>query len=137
MALLHGQLRALGGDGPGADRVVTACLMWVADTLVDIAAAVGDPRSAGVLVDEASAVLAALARDGRGRPDAVTPTASLTERERMVLVRLQDDVPLRQIGSDLFISFNTVKSHARALYRKLGASSRTEALERARELRLL
>jgi ATP/maltotriose-dependent transcriptional regulator MalT len=61
----------------------------------------------------------------------------LTEREHSVLVRLQEDVPLRQIGLDLFISHNTVKTHARAVYRKLGVSSRTQALDRARQLGLL
>ncbi|MFF4253536.1 LuxR C-terminal-related transcriptional regulator [Streptomyces sp. NPDC001663] len=137
VSVLHGRLRALGSDAPGADEVVAACLVWVADTLVDIAAGVGDPRSAGVLVDEASAVLAAVPRNGRGGPDPVASAEVLTEREHTVLVRLQEDVPLRQIGSDLFISHNTVKSHARALYRKLGVSSRSEALDRARQLRLL
>ncbi|GAA3784074.1 hypothetical protein GCM10022403_018460 [Streptomyces coacervatus] len=137
VSVLHGRLRALGSDAPGVDTVVATCLVWVADTLVDIAGAVGDPRSAGALVDEASAVLAALPQNGRGRQDPVTPAGILTEREHAVLVRLQEDVPLRQIGSELFISHNTVKSHARAVYRKLGVSSRTEALDRARQLRLL
>ncbi|MCI3278807.1 LuxR C-terminal-related transcriptional regulator [Streptomyces cylindrosporus] len=137
VSVLHGRLRALGEDESGADTVVATCLVWVADTLVDIAAAVGDARSAGVLVDEASAVLAAVPRDGRGRQGPVTPAEALTEREHAVLVRLQEDVPLRQIGTELFISHNTVKSHARAVYRKLGVSSRTEALHRARQLRLL
>ncbi|MFD8305960.1 LuxR C-terminal-related transcriptional regulator [Streptomyces sp. NPDC059690] len=137
VSALHGRLRALGDEAPEADTVVATCLEWVADTLVDIAVALGDPRSAGVLMDEASAVLAALPRDGRDLPDPVAPTEPLTEREHAVLVRLQEDVPLRQIGSDLFISHNTVKSHARAVYRKLRVSSRTEALDRARRLRLL
>ncbi|MEU7162277.1 LuxR C-terminal-related transcriptional regulator [Streptomyces chrestomyceticus] len=35
------------------------------------------------------------------------------------------------------MSHNTVKSHARAVYRKLGAHSRTEALHRARERGLI
>ncbi|GGL88032.1 hypothetical protein GCM10010129_34820 [Streptomyces fumigatiscleroticus] len=137
VSALHGRLRALGRGAPAADTVVATCLVWVAGTLVEIAVRLGDPRSAGVLVDEASAVLAAVDQDGRGRQDPVTPAASLTEREHMVLLRLQEDVPLRQIGSDLFISLNTVKSHARAVYRKLGVSSRTEAVDRARQLRLL
>ncbi|MGI5452929.1 LuxR C-terminal-related transcriptional regulator [Streptomyces sp. CA-249302] len=137
VSVLRGRLRALGEDEPGAETVVATCLVWVADTLVDIAAAMGDPRSAGVLVDEASAVLAVLPRDGRDLPEPVVPAEALTEREHAVLVRLQADVPLRQIGTDLFISHNTVKSHARAVYRKLGVSSRTQALDRARQLRLL
>ncbi|PSM41113.1 helix-turn-helix transcriptional regulator [Streptomyces dioscori] len=72
-----------------------------------------------------------------GRPDPATPACLLTEREHAVLVRLQEDVPLRQIGSELFISHNTVKSHVRAVYRKLRVSSRTGAVARARQLGLL
>jgi DNA-binding CsgD family transcriptional regulator len=134
---LQGQLRALGRDVPGADTAVATCLVWVADTLVEIAVGLRDPRSAGVLMDEASAVLAAVPGNGRGTVDPVVPAERLTERETSVLVGLQEDVPLRQIGLDLFISHNTVKTHARAVYRKLGVSSRREALDRARELGLL
>ena len=36
-----------------------------------------------------------------------------------------------------FVSFNTVKSHTRTLFRKLGVSSRTDAVARARELDVL
>jgi LuxR family maltose regulon positive regulatory protein len=43
----------------------------------------------------------------------------------------------RDIGRELYLSHNTVHSHARSIYRKLGVSSRAEALERARELGLL
>ncbi|MFE7174295.1 LuxR C-terminal-related transcriptional regulator [Streptomyces sp. NPDC057616] len=134
---LQGQLRALGRDAVGADTALVTCLEWVADTLVDIAVGLRDPRSAGVLMDEASAVLAVVPRDGRGHPDPVVPAESLTEREHSVLVRLQEDESLRQVGLDLFISHNTVKSHARAVYRKLGVSSRAEAVDRARALGIL
>ncbi|MDC0770558.1 helix-turn-helix transcriptional regulator [Streptomyces sp. HD] len=137
VSVLQGRLRALGRDAPAADTAVTTCLVWVADTLVEIAIALGDPRSAGVLVGEATNVLAVVPHDGRDRLDPLIPVEHLTERERSVLIRLQEDVPLRQIGLDLFISHNTVKTHARAVYRKLGACSRNEALDRARQLRLL
>jgi ATP/maltotriose-dependent transcriptional regulator MalT len=136
-SVLHGQLRALGCDVPEVDTAVATCLVWVADTLVEIASALRDPRSADVLVDEASAVLAALPQHDRGHPVPVATAQHLTEREHSVLVRLQEDVPLRQIGLDLFISHNTVKTHARAVYRKLGVSSRTQALARGRQLGLL
>ncbi len=44
----------------------------------------------------------------------------------------------QQIGAELFLSHNTVKTHLRAICRKLGASSRAEAvLARSRELGLL
>ena len=43
----------------------------------------------------------------------------------------------REIGAQLYISLNTVKSHTRELYRKLGAPSQTEAVARAEALGLL
>ena len=43
----------------------------------------------------------------------------------------------REIGARLYISLNTVKSHTRELYRKLGATSRADAVARAEALGLL
>ena len=43
----------------------------------------------------------------------------------------------REIGEQLYISLNTVKTHTRELYRKLGATSRSNALARAEALGLL
>ena len=40
----------------------------------------------------------------------------------------------RDIGRELYLSQNTVHSHVRSIYRKLGVSSRSAALDRAREL---
>ena len=56
----------------------------------------------------------------------------LTEREFTVLKLLSADLTQRQIGSELYLSFNTVKSHTKAIYRKLGVSSRAEMVEQAR-----
>jgi LuxR family maltose regulon positive regulatory protein len=42
-----------------------------------------------------------------------------------------------EIGAEMFLSPNTVKSQAIAVYRKLGASSRSQAVTRSRELGLL
>lgn len=56
---------------------------------------------------------------------------SLTEAERRLLPYLATHLTFPEIASRLFISRNTVKSEAISLYRKLGASSRSEAIERA------
>jgi LuxR family maltose regulon positive regulatory protein len=61
----------------------------------------------------------------------------LTDRELAVLRLLPTKLSLREIGSALYVSLNTVKSHAKSIYRKLDASSRQEAVERARELGLV
>jgi LuxR family maltose regulon positive regulatory protein len=61
------------------------------------------------------------------------PTAS----ELPVLRLLATDLTQRQIAQELYLSHNTVKSHSRNLYRKLGATTRAEAVRRAAELELL
>ena len=43
----------------------------------------------------------------------------------------------REIGDRLYVSLNTVKSHAKSIFRKLDASDRSEAVARARELGLI
>jgi LuxR family maltose regulon positive regulatory protein len=50
---------------------------------------------------------------------------------------LATDLSTRQIGERLFLSPNTIRSHMRALYRKLGVSSREDAVARATALGLL
>jgi LuxR family maltose regulon positive regulatory protein len=61
----------------------------------------------------------------------------LSERELAVLALMAQPLTLRQIGGRLHISYNTVKSHARSIYAKLGAASRAEAVDRARRLGLV
>lgn len=50
---------------------------------------------------------------------------------------LQGTLSRRKIGQELFLSANTIKTHARAIYRKLGVSTRQEAVERGREMGIL
>nr|BFE63466.1 LuxR C-terminal-related transcriptional regulator [Dactylosporangium thailandense] len=61
----------------------------------------------------------------------------LTERELTVLRYLQGTMSNLEIASTLYVSVNTVKTHVKNIYRKLHAGRRREAVERARELRLL
>jgi LuxR family transcriptional regulator, maltose regulon positive regulatory protein len=60
----------------------------------------------------------------------------LTVAENRVLELLPTSTYL-QIAETLYISRNTVKTHLRSIYQKLGVASRSEALERAVDLRLL
>ena len=57
--------------------------------------------------------------------------------ELAVLRGLAAGLSRREIGAQLYISLNTVKSHTRELYRKLGATSQAEAVARAEALGLL
>jgi LuxR family maltose regulon positive regulatory protein len=54
-----------------------------------------------------------------------------------VLRLLPGELSQREIGDALFVSLNTVKSHARSIYRKLNVDTRDEAVARARTLGLL
>jgi len=61
----------------------------------------------------------------------------LTDRELTILRLLPAPSSLRELASDLFVTPNTLKTHLRAIYRKLGAESREEAVIRARERDLI
>ncbi len=72
-------------------------------------------------------------RAARATPGGTT----LTEREQEVLRCLQTRLTTREITGELYISMNTLKSHLKSINRKLGASSRSDAVARARTLGLL
>ena len=66
-----------------------------------------------------------------------TAAEELSEREFRVLRLLASDLTQREIGAELYLSLNTIKSHTRSIFRKLGASTREQAVARARELELI
>ena len=76
-------------------------------------------------------------RSARKRDTDAAPYWELSERELAVLRLLESKLSQREIAGELYVSFNTVKTHTRAIFRKLGAASRAEAVARARELGLL
>ena len=69
------------------------------------------------------------------RPDRVL-VEPLTAAELRILKLLPTSSYL-QMAATLYISRNTVKTRLRSVYRKLGVTSRAEAIERAIDLRLL
>jgi LuxR family maltose regulon positive regulatory protein len=73
------------------------------------------------------------------RPSGPADAASvpLTDSERAVLRFLPSHMTNEEISQALFLSINTVKTHLRSAYRKLGVSSRREAIARGRRLGLL
>jgi LuxR family transcriptional regulator, maltose regulon positive regulatory protein len=81
------------------------------------------------------------AADLRSRIDSIAADAigasSLTTAELRLLPLLTTHLTLAEISQRLFLSRNTVKSQAHAVYRKLGVSSRSDAISRMRELGLL
>jgi LuxR family maltose regulon positive regulatory protein len=61
----------------------------------------------------------------------------LSERELVILRLLAAGLTKPEIARELYIAYNTVKTHTRTIYRKLDASTREDAVARARELKLI
>jgi LuxR family maltose regulon positive regulatory protein len=102
---------------------------------------VADARRLVRLVPEAG-VLAGWLGEIEGRlaafgGSARTPEHALTTAELRVLAFLPTHLSFREIAERTYLSANTVKSQANAVYRKLGVSSRSEAVACARRLGLV
>jgi len=141
-----------------ADAVVsklTYALPWLAvPTRVELAhlhAAFGDPATAHELLEQIDDIIVRrpeigimrehveqLRSDLRAdRAGGESRTSALTPAELRLLPLLASYLPFREIAERLGISRNTVKTQAIAVYRKLGVSSRSEAVDRARQTGLL
>jgi LuxR family maltose regulon positive regulatory protein len=90
------------------------------DYVENILAAFLAPRSPSVVLGESPALI-----------------EPLTGRELDVLRLMVKGLKYKGIAAKLFISLNTVRFHVKAIYGKLGVNNRTQAAERARQLRLL
>jgi LuxR family maltose regulon positive regulatory protein len=82
---------------------------------------------------EVTRIMHAVVESTAGHTEVSEP---LSERERMVLVYVERELTVSAIAAALYISPNTVKTHLRRLYRKLGVSTRDEAIRKARTLGL-
>ena len=119
-------------------------LLRLASLLLDT----GDRAEAVALLDEARNILTSLpdgaeaqlaqlerleqritTKQSRG----VSPADPLTERETAVLRLLAGTLSLREIGQEMHLSQNTIKTHVQAIYRKLGVSARHAAVAKGRE----
>ncbi|HSZ44757.1 MAG TPA: LuxR C-terminal-related transcriptional regulator [Streptosporangiaceae bacterium] len=74
---------------------------------------------------------------GPGQGGLNQPVEKLSRSELRVLRYLPTNLTRREIADELSVSLNTVDTHIRRIYAKLGAADRTAAVERGRELRLL
>jgi len=146
-AVLDALLAAAAGDADRADDHVedalTAAMPWtlrrpflaeedlrpLLERRIEVGSAV--PEFALDLLDRMSGVAAA---DVELRRPLVDP---LTERERTVLRYLASTLSNAEIAAELYVSLSTVKTHQRAVYRKLGAGGRRDAVRRARLLKEL
>jgi LuxR family maltose regulon positive regulatory protein len=88
----------------------------------------------GSLVDEVADLRRILTASPQG---GVAGASALTSAELRLLPYLQTHLTIREIGDRLFVSRNTVSSEVSSIYRKLGVSSRHDAVERATAIGLL
>ncbi|MER6430639.1 LuxR C-terminal-related transcriptional regulator [Streptomyces sp900105245] len=86
--------------------------------------------AAGWLVPAAPAPHGGAARPAEPAPVVVE---ELSGREREVVGRLAEMMSTEEIAADLYVSVNTVKTHLKSVYRKLGVNGRAEAVRRARD----
>jgi LuxR family maltose regulon positive regulatory protein len=93
-------------------------------------------RAGGAMGDYASRLLAAFERAG-APPASPAAALSLTERESQILRLLAAGRSYPEIASALFLSVNTVKTHVKRLYDKLGVDSRLAAVEAARAMNVI
>jgi LuxR family maltose regulon positive regulatory protein len=88
----------------------------------------------GVFAGQAEDLRAELSR---ARDSSPPGASALTAAELRLLPMLPTHLSFREIAGEMFLSPNTVKSEAISIYRKLGASSRSQAVTRSRQLGLL
>jgi LuxR family maltose regulon positive regulatory protein len=116
------------------DRLILPFAMTGARQLLETAARRGTSHAA--LVTDILDTIGGPGRRGLNQP-AMRPAEELSRSELRVLRYLPTNLTRRQIAGELSVSLNTVDTHIRRIYAKLGAADRTAAVERGRELRLL
>jgi DNA-binding NarL/FixJ family response regulator len=140
-AIRAGARGLIGGSDPDPASAAAKALLLVtkspapAPTLATVAANKAPSRSSTQLPVHQNAVVPAQRVDVPallparvslvGRP---TRSVALTERELQVLRGMADGRSNAEIGRELFVSEDTVKTHARRLFRKLGARDRAHAV---------
>jgi LuxR family transcriptional regulator, maltose regulon positive regulatory protein len=125
--LSRAEARQLQGDPGGAADLAAA-----ARTVVERCP---DPGILREMLARTERRLHLASRRRAGKGDA--PAGELTDRELAVLRLFPSELSQREIASTLYVSLNTVKTHARSIYRKLNVDTRDQAVARARELGVL
>jgi LuxR family transcriptional regulator, maltose regulon positive regulatory protein len=157
--LAHARVVAAGPDSAWRDQVVSCerylanmvpqipwRIMLICVVLGEICLKHGEPGDADRWASRAEVQLRASRDTGmlsgrvarlRQSVEELRMADPLTSAERRILDLLPTQLSAPQMAARLFVSGNTVKSHVSHLYTKLGVTTRTAAVERARELGLL
>ncbi|MHB1138887.1 MAG: LuxR C-terminal-related transcriptional regulator [Microthrixaceae bacterium] len=143
---LLAQVHLARGDGAAARSALTEALRRAqieghVRVLVHVGPEVGDLLGTLAAADDATphtrTVAAAVARASGARsvpPVRTLPAEQLSERELDVLRLLRTDLSGPDIARELHVSLNTLRTHTKHIYTKLGATNRREAVTRAGEL---
>jgi DNA-binding CsgD family transcriptional regulator len=117
-----------------ADRVLLALICV---SLRQLERRAGRGPADAALVSEVAGLLGEASRPAPPAGEPAWPCEPLTQSETRVLRYLPTHMGAPEIAAELYLSANTVRTHLRHLYRKLGAHSRQEAVQRARAIGLL
>lgn len=137
-----GRKRSLGRiDVLAEDDGIAKVALYTWDLPQGFAAAIDMRGIAGVIMKSASAeqLVDALERMHRGEQVGTVPsnvrdqTPTLTEREREVLALLAQGATNREISEELYLALDTIKTHVRKVFAKLGVANRTQAAIVARD----
>ena len=126
-ALALAEVRQRQRDLPAARRLLAR--------VRDILGSLPDPGDGFARLDRTEKALRV--RTSRAADASAAPYWELSQRELEVLRMLTSRLSQREIAAELFVSFNTVRTHTRVIFSKLGVTSRAEAVARARELGLV
>ncbi len=117
------------------DRLMFPFVMADAQDLLDIVPS--HQTAHGALLADVIDLLHGRTSGSAGDLGNMSPSEELSPAELRVLRYLPTNLTRPEIASELYVSVNTVNSHIRSIYSKLGTSDRSSAVRRARELRLL
>jgi LuxR family maltose regulon positive regulatory protein len=141
-------LTTIDRDVEGATATFTAALLEAQSedlrrTVIDVAPdvlrllmSVTPTRGLEPYIDELIAAATTVPAALRTRT-ATSLVEQLSDREVTVLRYLCSRLTYQEIASALYVSLNTLKTHVKSVYRKLGVASRREAVEVGRQLRLV
>jgi ATP/maltotriose-dependent transcriptional regulator MalT len=129
---------AAGRDGPVLRaHLLRAAAFLLLEAIADDTPGDPDASALATLVAEIAGLGGEVKRSTPASAEPAWPGELLTESETRVLRYLPTHMGAPEIAAELFLSANTVKTHLRHLYQKLGAHSRQEAVQRARATGLL
>jgi LuxR family maltose regulon positive regulatory protein len=121
--LVLASVRHIRSDLPGARLLVKQARELLAEA--------ADPGMLPALLERTERTLGSAPRRQ------AQPAEPITDRELAVLRLLPTGLSQREIGRELYVSVNTVRTHTQSIYRKLDVATRAEAVTRARELGLV